>query len=591
MARTREAGPAAGSSVEAAEAEEREEIKAWYRDRLAGVAVVPGEGGPFPPSVVGPTWAKSPSGGWLLPEFTIGWDAVAWASQNLVGPGGGAWTFTNEQLRFLLWYYATDENGVFLNSTVVLQRCKGWGKDPLAAVVTLVALLGPSVPRMVGGRIVGAVEADPWVRLLAVSQQQTRNTMGALKAVCPPEDRKRLSIRIGDVGVRRTDGQPGFVAAITSNPEAAEGSRATLTVCNETQNWTASNSGLAMMGVVRGDAAKSPVSRQARVLHLCNAAREGVESVGLQTREGWEAAQDGRHANFGLMYDSLEAPPDAPLSVEAAPEVIRAVRGDATWLTPDRIIQDVVDPSTPPSESRRKWYNQTVAAEDSWLSRQEWDSCCDPELPALDPADELCVFFDGGKSDDATALVGCRVTDGAVFALGLWQRPPGARGKGWVAPREQVDARVREVVSQYRVVGLWADPSHTMDDESMEQFWDAVVDGWHRDLGRRLRLKASSAHSVRWDMADPSHTKLFVHAVQRVTSDVLQGALLHDGDARLRMHVLHAKRAPTKWGLSIRKEHRESKKKIDLAVCMVGSRMMREMYLNRTARRGRGKVW
>ena len=95
MARTREAGPAASLSAEAAEAEEREEIKVWYRDRLSGEAVVPGEGGPFPPATVGPTWAKSPSGGWLLPEYTIGWDAVAWASQILVGPGGGALTFTN----------------------------------------------------------------------------------------------------------------------------------------------------------------------------------------------------------------------------------------------------------------------------------------------------------------------------------------------------------------------------------------------------------------------------------------------------------------------------------------------------------------
>lgn len=564
------------------------EIREYYEGRLKSrPAALPGAGGAFPAVAHGPVWAVR-EGSWLLPEHTAGWDVVCWASAHLAGPGGGPFLFTDEQLRFMLWYYATDSSGKFLSPTVVLQRCKGWGKDPLAGVIALAALCGPSVP-FVGedGVVRGRREESPWIRLLAVSQQQTENTMGAIRALAPPDVREDLAIRVVTTLVRPTDGSAGFITAITSNPDAAEGARATLTVCNETQNWTRSNSGTAMMGVVRGDAAKSPPERQARVLHICNAARVGVESVGLSVREGWEE-HGGKDA--GLMYDSLEAPPDAPLTAEAAPEVVESVRGDASWLTPDRIVQDIMDPSTPPSESRRKWYNQVTAAEDAWLSREEWDSCLDRDLPALEPGDEVAMFFDGGKSDDSTACVAVRVSDGAPFVVGVWQRPPDARAHNWVVDRAAVDGRVRDFYEHHNVVALWADPSHAKEDESMEQFWDSVVDGWHRDYGGRLRLKAGPGHSVKWDMSSPVNQKAFVHAVQAVTTDVVEHAFVHDGDARLRAHVLHAVRYPTKFGVSISKDGRESRKKIDLAVCMIGGRMIRNIWLN-SRRRSRGSIW
>jgi hypothetical protein len=38
-----------------------------------------------------------------------------------------------EQARFVLWFYALDEDGGFLYHSAVLQRLKGWGKDPVAA--------------------------------------------------------------------------------------------------------------------------------------------------------------------------------------------------------------------------------------------------------------------------------------------------------------------------------------------------------------------------------------------------------------------------------------------------------------------------
>ena len=57
----------------------------------------------------------------------------------------------------------------------------------------------------------------------------------------------------------------------------------------------------------------------------------------------------------------------------------------------------------------------------------------------------------------------------------------------------------------------------------------------------------------------------------------------------LETHLKNAKRAPGKYGVSIRKEHRESRHKIDLAVCLVGARMLRRTYLLSTKKGAPGK--
>jgi hypothetical protein len=66
-----------------------------------------------------------------LPKRTLGWQALAWTAEWLRQPdgpdAGGPWTYTNEQARFLLWWYAVDERGQFVYRRGMLRRLKGWG--------------------------------------------------------------------------------------------------------------------------------------------------------------------------------------------------------------------------------------------------------------------------------------------------------------------------------------------------------------------------------------------------------------------------------------------------------------------------------
>lgn len=82
----------------------------------------------FKPDVFGPVWETDAEGDFLLPDYTLGVEVIAWCADNLVGADGeGPWIFTFEQARFILWYYAIDQYGKWIYRDAVLQRIKGWG--------------------------------------------------------------------------------------------------------------------------------------------------------------------------------------------------------------------------------------------------------------------------------------------------------------------------------------------------------------------------------------------------------------------------------------------------------------------------------
>lgn len=95
-----------------------DELEISYEEALATVA----------PTILGKTWATDEDGDWLIPKLTLGWQIAEWCTRKLRNPDGtGPWRFTNEQLRYILWFYAIDRTGQFLYRESVLQRLKGWG--------------------------------------------------------------------------------------------------------------------------------------------------------------------------------------------------------------------------------------------------------------------------------------------------------------------------------------------------------------------------------------------------------------------------------------------------------------------------------
>ncbi|MGZ4518966.1 MAG: hypothetical protein ACXVX9_00100 [Mycobacteriaceae bacterium] len=601
--------PDAASQVRPKDADYREVIE-WYVDQFERAA--PPTDLAWEPVKIGPTWQYD--NGWVLPAASLGWRNLAWAGLNLRAPKGGPWTYTLEQARFLLWYWALDEDGRFAYHSAVLQRLKGHGKDPIGSTVAAVDICSEDAvfSHWDGDVPVGMERPNPWVQILAVSQVQTQNTMKLFPSLIPQATRDKYGIQIGKLNVW-AKGDMAQIEAATASVRAIEGGRPTTIIRNETQNWLTSNGGHDMAGAIEGNAAKSE-DGAARILDLCNAYRPGEDSVGQRVREAYDATvgtrcvlhrdltvwpdcldcQPPRSMDFGLLYDSLEAPPEAPLSADAAPEVVRSIAGDSTWLDTrpnGRIVKSILNPSNPASESRRKWYNQITAAEDAWADPKDITKAKRRE--PLVEGDAVVLFGDGSKSDDATGLIACRLSDGHAQVLHVEQPK-----KGRIVDRDALDHKVIEAFAKYRVQAFWFDPSHAKDEdaEGDARFWWPLVDEWSQRYGRRLKCHpvktGNRAHSVAFDMALEMNQKTFVEACDQVLAELEAGEVTFYESSWLEEHLRNAKRAPGKYGVSIRKDNRESRHKIDLAVCLIGARMLRRIYLLsiKTGTPGKGRV-
>src|SRR5690606_5084202 len=122
----------------------------------------------------------------------------------------------------------------------------------------------------------------------------------------------------------------------------------TFVLMNETHHWMANNDGHEMAAVIERNATKSK-GGAARTLRITNAYEPGEDSVAERDREAYEKVLAGEAVDIGLLYDSLEAPPEAPLTLEAAPSVVEAIRGDSVWLDTEVIVKSIADTRNPPS--------------------------------------------------------------------------------------------------------------------------------------------------------------------------------------------------------------------------------------------------
>ncbi len=590
----------------------------------------------FVPRCIGPTWELDAFGRFVLPERTLGWHVIEWAFDHLNSPDGGeddedgedssGWMPTDEQARWILWYYAIDEHGLWLYRDAVLQRIKGWGKDPLAAMICAVELVGPC--RFAGWEADGVTprtKSQPraWIQIVGTAQDQTKNTATLLQGIF-----KKATIAKFDIDVNKTiiyaHGATRRIEVTTSSYSTLEGNRPSLVIANETHHWKKSNDGHELWKVIRRNVNKGRKVRGARILSITNAFDPSQESVAQKQRRGWETQME-RRGSSRVLYDSLEAdetvglyslpytdvvdgqmvlevdaegarvPPSEEGLREHLRRVLGRLNGDAWWLDVEETIDEIFDPESSPSEMRRFYLNSVLSGDDAYLLEAYVKRMVHPSVAevrgkrehgdvlrmgwSIVAADDpVVLFFDGSKSDDSTAIVGCRLSDGYVFLVGIWEQPSGTRGRSWRAPRDQVDGRVHEAFARFNVVAFWGDPSHAKDDEDGTRYWDGLLDQWHVEFGDRLQYWAVQGgdhrSSTMWDMASPANQKLFSEAVVRFQEEVEDMAFLIDGHPALLAHFRHAREAMGQFGKVVRKPTRGGRQKIDILVCAVGARML-----------------
>lgn len=506
---------------------------------------------------------------------------------------GSPWEFTVAQRRFLHLWYAVRPDGRWLYRSGVKRGAKGTGKDPFGGAWCHLEARGPV--EFDGwdsnGNPVGRPRRMALVQIAANSEAQAGDMLRVSNGMISADYRDECG---ADPGVLRTILGDARIELLTSSEASSEGDPATAIVLNESHHMKPSNGGTKVAAVARRNTAKSP-GGHARILELTNAHMPGEQSVAEESFEAWQAQVSGKAKRADILYDSREAAPHLRLHVENELELgIAQAYADSPWTDHERIRDEAQDLRTAPADSVRFYFNALPTSETAWIEPRKFDALARPSLSIAD-GEPIALFLDCSKSSDSTALVAARIEDGHVSAVHCWRKPHGDLGKGWMAPREEVDAFVRAQFDTFDVQWFGVDPSPARDDETEHEYWAPLTDEWHRAFRDKVLVWATGSpggtggSAVLFDMRTSTpggkdRNRLFTEQAE-ITAAEIDGSdghplLTHDGDSILRMHVHNARRRPNQWGVALSKETRDSSKLVDMAVAMVGARLGRRLVLN-----------
>lgn len=297
----------------------------------------------------------------------------------------------------------------------------------------------------------------------------------------------------------------------------------------------------------------------------------GEDSMAEKTYEQAELLREGliKVGRHRVLFDHRWGECKDPANEVELRMALREAYGDAMmWMDLDGLCDEFWDVRNEIADSRRYFLNAKTSTANSWLAEHEWTACKRPDK-ALQLRDLVTLGLDGsvrGPNADATALVACRVSDGHLELLALWEKPESA-GDDWAVDREEVDAAVANAMRDYEVAGFFMDPA----------LWQDYCDRWTNEYGAKMRVKASASKPLEFWCNRPV---AMVAALERFHDAVLDERLSYtpaeDRTGRqaelahaLTRHVLNARRKVGRAGVEIRKETPKSKRKIDAAMSAV----------------------
>jgi phage terminase large subunit-like protein len=254
-------------------------------------------------------------------------------------------------------------------------------------------------------------------------------------------------------------------------------------------------------------------------------------------REGvmWDLTEHGRRGDDpSFVFVEYAAPEDCEVDDEDAWAVANPALHDFLFVDALRSTMR----TTREADFRRYRLGQWTQHADAWLPREAWLSCTDErEIPE---GAEVVLGFDGSYSGDATAIVAVELGDVPhLDVVALWEDP------GRQVPIVDVEDALREACRRWQVREIMADPFR-----------------W----ARSLQMLADEGLPVE---EFPQSPQRMTPATQRFGEAVFNRALTHSGDPDLARHVGNAVVRNDSRGHRIVKEHKDSTRRIDLAVAAV----------------------
>jgi hypothetical protein len=542
---------------------------------------------------------------------TLGYEVIDWIKDYLAAPDKPDYepfVLYKEQEDFVLRFYELDPlshnpwSGDFTGrrkiSRGLLGRPRGWGKSPMLAALAIVEALGPVVPAGwdADGQPVGRPWAElrtPLVQIAAVSEEQTQNTWTPLLEMLEGpviDDYVGLEPLGTFVNLPRGRIEPRTAAART-----IKGARAVFAVLDQTEEWTHSNGGVRLANTMRTNAAKIGGS----TIESPNAFIPGENSVAEGSANYAASVLDGSTPNKGLLYDHREAPPETDMfERESVTAGLRVSYGDSSGHPDGCVIHDprcapghadlepiivrIWDPDSEPQQ-RADFLNQITHAATSWIDQPTWRarfafSDDHEKVTPVSDRDMVTLGFDGSRGrfkgkPDATALIGCRVSDGHVFELGVWEATDAQTKQAeqgstepWTPPIVEIEAAIASAFSRFTVAAFYCDPAKD---------WRSHVNTWEAKYGDKTakapdgkRVHVSRDHPFEWWMTG-GRSGLIARAIEQLEGAIRNGDMSHDGSYALTRHVINARRRIRNKKLQLGKDYDYSPNKIDAAVAAV----------------------
>jgi hypothetical protein len=521
---------------------------------------------------------------------SLGWLATAWMEHFVVhGPGdvlGEPVTHSDEYTGFIVDCYAVDHAGRRLYDGAFWSRPKGTDKSGMAARFDLFEAFGPCRgtgefaeggevyrdPYGLGfeyiyepGEPIGRHVRTPVIRCMATEEDQTGNVYDSVHYNLTDGPLAGALERRDDAGLTRIlIPGGGEIIPSTASSAAKDGGKETHASYDETHLYTKPEL-RRMYQTVNRNLRKRKKIAETWYLETTTMFADGERSIAEDTYKVAELIAEGKTRRERLLLDHRwgEIEPEDLADEKKLRAAIVEAYGDAIeWNDLDGIVNEFYDPKAEIADSVRYFLNAKHAAADAWLNPPEWAGCADPTKRIAD-RDVITLGFDGSRGrargkPDATALIGCRVHDGHLFELGIWE----AGDKDWdtwTPPIVEIEAAIRTAFTKYTVAGFYADPAKD---------WRSFINAWEAEYGAKVAVKARRDHPFEWWMTDGAAAK-----VQTAIED-LEGAIrnrdcTHAAEHGLTRHMLNARRRLGRGKLKLGKPHDYSPNKIDAAVAAV----------------------
>lgn len=463
----------------------------------------------------------------------------------------GALDLDDEIREHIIECYRIDPiSGRRVFNEAVLSRPKGRAKSEVAALVVIVEAFGPC--RFGGwdadGQPVARPVTSPLIKCLATEESQAGNTFSNVAFIAGEWGQdEHPEVYGGAGGVRRYQSasaiylpQGGEIRACTSGAASKDGGLETHVVADETHLYVLPE--LRNMYATTARNMGKRYDADAWLHQTSTAYRPGEQSVFETTLTLWRKGD----LPASVYVNHREA--TGKIDLEDKDRTIRQLREvygpAAEWIDMDRKYRDMRDLRICPDEetAARYFLNRPMSSKDAWIP----DDVVKRQVRAepVDPGTRVTLGFDGSLNDDSTVLIGCRVSDGFVFPVGIWAKPSGPEGNWWEVPRSDVLLAIREAFNRYDVARMYADPHE----------WRSDIDALQEEFGERVSPWATSRDTAMGP------------ALDRLRTDLMNGVAWHSGDATVIEHFSNAYVRNRGIHRLVRKEHAKSDRKIDSVI-------------------------